>query len=600
MRTPALMLCPLVLLGAPLPAGPILDAARLGVRPDTGQDVTLALQALLDRAGRVPGTRVVLAPGTYLLRPEHARTRKDAQSNTTLRARRHYGLLLEGHRGTVLAGKGAGLRCHGEMSALGLVGCAQVRIEGITIAWDRPLTTEATVESVDPDGQVVRIDTARQPVRIEDGRLQGLVEAHAGNIWSAMEIDPATGRNLRDLYWGRDLKAQDLGGGRFRLFNGWKFTTPGRVIVLRHHERSHAGVFGEGGRDLEFRDVTMTGNAGLGLLFQQVRNITLLRTHVHAPKGSFAGPKDDAFHFSGVSGKVRIEACRVADTPDDPVNVHGTCLPVLRQTAPDTLRARFAHDQTPAQPLWGKPGDRLALVSRQTLLPVQRNVLRRYRLIDDREVELVFAKPLETGVGEGLAVENLSDYPEVTIRGCDFGNNRARGILVSTPRRVVIERNRFRVQGAAVLVPGDANGWFESGAVSDVLIRNNTFENCLIAETQFSEAVIAVYPEAPRREPGKYFHRNIRIEGNTFQVFDAPLLYADNVQGLAFRNNRLVRTDAFPAWLADRPAVRLIHCADVSIGGNAVEGNLRSTAIQLEDTDPRQVKVTGGDALQLR
>ena len=32
-------------------------------------------------------------------------------------------------------------------------------------------------------------------------------------------------------------------------------------------------------------------------------------------------------------------------------------------------------------------------------------------------------------------------------------------------------------QGATILFPGDANGWHVSGAVSDVLVRHNTFDN---------------------------------------------------------------------------------------------------------------------------
>lgn len=577
----------------PMLAGPpVLDGLAFGLKPDTGQDVTLALQALLDGARKKPGTQVRLAPGTYVLRPEQALRRTHEQSNTTVRRPRAYGLLLEDHRGTVLSGQGATLLCHGEMSTLGLIRCEDVVIEGLTLAWARPLTTEARVEALEPTGQVVRIDTAAYPVKVQDGFLHGVVEGQAGRVWSAMEIDARDGRNLRDLAWG-SVKAEDLGGGRFRLFNAWKLASTERVLALRHHERSHAGVFGEGGQGLTFRDVTMLGNCGLGYLFQQVKDITLLRAHVHAPKGRFVGPKDDAFHFSGVSGLVKIEGCRVADTPDDPVNVHGTCLPVMRQIAPDTLRAHFAHDQAPAQPLWGKPGDAVAINSRETLLTLQRNTIRSYRLITDREVEITFAHPLAAPVTPDMVVENLSDYPEVEIRGCDFGNNRARGILVSTPRRVLIEDTRFRVQGAAILIPGDANGWFESGAVQDITVRRCTFDNCLVSWTQFSDAVISIWPEVKTREPGRFFHRNIRITGNTFKVFDTALLFADNTEGLSFTGNRILRKRDYEPWLKQKPAFFIRHCQDVDLRGNTVEGELLSTEIRLQDTPEAAVKVDG-------
>ncbi|GLH74723.1 hypothetical protein GETHLI_32250 [Geothrix limicola] len=144
-------------------------------------------------------------------------------------------------------------------------------------------------------------------------------------------------------------------------------------------------------------------------------------------------------------------------------------------------------------------------------------------------------------------------------------------------------------------VPGDANGWFESGGVADILLKQNVFENCLIADSQFSEAVVVVYPEAKRREPGRFVHRNIRVEDNTFQVFDAPILYADNTSGLSFRNNRIQRTRAFTPWLADRPAIRLIHCEDVEICGNSAEGNLLSRDIRCEDMAPGALNLAPGD-----
>ena len=54
-------------------------------------------------------------------------------------------------------------------------------------------------------------------------------------------------------------------------------------------------------------------------------------------------------------------------------------------------------------------------------------------------------------------------------------NNRARGALFSTPRRTVVEDNLFdHTSGTAILLCGDCNGWYETGACRDVLIRRNT------------------------------------------------------------------------------------------------------------------------------
>lgn len=56
-------------------------------------------------------------------------------------------------------------------------------------------------------------------------------------------------------------------------------------------------------------------------------------------------------------------------------------------------------------------------------------------------------------------------------------DNRARSVLVTTKGKVLIEGNYFSSQMHGILIEGDNHKWYESGAVQDVTIRNNMFEN---------------------------------------------------------------------------------------------------------------------------
>lgn len=301
------------------------------------------------------------------------------------------------------------------------------------------------------------------------------------------------------------------------------------------------------------------------------------------------GPKDDGFHFSGCAGHIEMNSCVVAGTADDPVNIHGTCLPVTEQTGPATIQARFSQGQSIGQSLWGKPGDTISVIERETLLPVQKNIVKSFRMLSPKAVEIVFTSPFVQAVTQAHGLENLSDTPSVTIRHCSFSNGRARGILCSTPGKVLIENNTFIIHGAAILIPGDANGWFESGAVSDVTIRSNVFDNCLVADSQFSDGVIAIWPEIHRHVAGHPCHRNIRIENNTFRVFDRPILYASSVDGLSFTGNTMVRTDAFKPWHRNQYAITLKNCLKAEIRGNQMRGALLDSRIHCERTPADQV-----------
>lgn len=78
---------------------------------------------------------------------------------------------------------------------------------------------------------------------------------------------------------------------------------------------------------------------------------------------------------------------------------------------------------------------------------------------------------------------------------------------------------------SAILIEGDAEGWFESGPVNDVLIRENTFVDCAYNGGP-GNAVIAINPSNSVINANRPVHKNIRIENNLFKSFNTPLLFA--------------------------------------------------------------------------
>ncbi len=578
-----------------------VDGVEAGLIPDTGRDCTAAFQKVIEELTRLHGSTLRLAPGTYHFHEGKARLRIDYQSNTTVVSPRRYAILIENADGLTIDGQGATLVMHGEMSAIGVDGSDRITLKNLNVDWDRLLTSQATVVEQGLDWQMIEIDPERFPYSVDDGKLQMLVEGRKSRVWSTMEYDPVTRRNL-DGDGGGITRAEVIAPGKLKIWGGRRVEKTGNILALRHHLRSHAGMFIHDSSRVRIENTEVWGTCGLGLLYQQSRDLTLDHVYVRPrpDSGLVVGPKDDGFHFSGCSGAILIDHCVVECTPDDPINIHGTCLPVDAQTSGDTLRAHFGHEQSIGQRCWARPGDEISVIDRQTLLSVGRNVIKSFRLVDPKHVELVFEKPFARPVTAGQALENLTDTPSAVIRNCWFGNNRARGILCSTPRKVVIENNTFVIQGAAILIPGDANGWYESGAVSDVLIRHNTFDNCLIAPTQFSDGVIAIEPEIARDVPGGYFHRHIRIEENTFKIFDRPILYAHNVDGLDFTRNTIIRTDFRKPWHHLRDAMLIEHCRAVSVQKNHVTGSLLSAEIAHPDTPVSEIALDSASPFRLK
>jgi hypothetical protein len=241
---------------------------------------------------------------------------------------------------------------------------------------------------------------------------------------------------------------------------------------------------------------------------------------------------------------------------DDAINVHGTYLKLLKKVDDYTVQARYMHNQAWGFK-WGTPGDSVQFVesNKMELVDGDINKIESINAVDKptefgaKVFEITFTEPIPEGVTEegSFGIENLTWTPAVIFSDNIVRNNRARGTLFSTPKRVVCESNLFdHTHGTAILLCGDSNGWFETGACKEVIIRDNKFVNALTANYQFTNAVISVYPEIPNLEDqNKFFHSGIVIEDNTFEMFDRPIVYAKSTDGLIFRNNIILYNNDF-------------------------------------------------------
>ena len=112
---------------------------------------------------------------------------------------------------------------------------------------------------------------------------------------------------------------------------------------------------------------------------------------------------------------------------------------------------------------------------------------------------MTFTEPLPEGVKKRHLVAADEEYPDVLIKGCRMRGNRARGLLLGSRGRTVIEDCYFHIAGAAILFEGDGNFWYEQSGVRDVTIRNNIFENGNYGSLNWGNACIAVGSGIPNR-----------------------------------------------------------------------------------------------------
>jgi polygalacturonase len=190
-----------------------------------------------------------------------------------------------------------------------------------------------------------------------------------------------------------------------------------------------------------------------------------------------------------------------------------------------------------------------------------------------------------------LSAENLTWYPDLIMRNNTVRENRARSVLVTTKGKVLIENNYFSSQMHGILIEGDNNKWYESGAVRDVTIRNNTFEDIGYEVTKrYPLLASPLYTSEQRMGAGQY-HRNIHFTGNTIKTFNGLIAKARSVKGLHISGNKIEFSRGYPA--ADEgPAIVLEYCDDVTIADNIAEGFEGPLAIS-ESSDTTHVDIRG-------
>jgi hypothetical protein len=273
--------------------------------------------------------------------------------------------------------------------------------------------------------------------------------------------------------------------------------------------------------------------------------------------GRYFTTQADATHFSGCKGHIESVRGLYEGMMDDAINVHGTYLLIMEHLSENQVLGRYMHFQAYGF-YWGGEGDSVNFVKSSTMELVGGNVISQIEPYDKESVhgakvfKITFKEPLPEFMRDGkYGIENMEWTPSVRFANNIVKNNRARGALFSTPAPVVVEENLFdHTSGTAILLCGDCNGWFETGACRDVVIRKNRFVNALTNMFQFTNAIISIYPEIPDLESQQlYFHggngKGIVIEENVFETFDAPIVYAKSVDGLIFRNNEIIRNEDY-------------------------------------------------------
>jgi hypothetical protein len=558
------------------------------------EDATSIVIEALEKCKEEGITKLVFPKGTYHFYPTFApEIFCEITNNDNGFKRTSFPLI--GFNNFEIDGNGSDFIYHGKMIPFIIEKSNHLKITNLNVDWNTPFVLEGLVVATDAEKNTFDIEI-KTPYKVAYERLYLSLEREDspyqrrfGKRFAMWEHD-----NLEiaeNIFWDlktmaplyntkqyhlpeRGVKAKELKKGLVRLSSNIKKLPPiGAVFVskgdyLQNRTSPAFRVFKA--KNLSFQNVNVYHAGAMGLIVERSETITLDSFNVRLREGSgrMITSTADATHFCNVKGLVTIKNCLFENMLDDGTNIHGTYVRVNKIIDDYTLAVETYHPHQNGF-LFGEEGDEVQVVDQIHLQPTtEPMILKKVKRINQKISILTFNKPVNGKVALRDGIQNLSWNASAIIENNTIRNNRARSLIIKTPRKVVVRNNYLSSQMATFRLTGDLGLWNESGPNDDLLIENNTIENSVYG----GNGPLAIFLIDPQYVDKKNFKgvysKNITIRNNIIKTFDSSILVAMSVDGLTFENNTIIQTNKYTPIFPNAKNVRIINCKNGVIKGN--------------------------------
>ncbi|QIA08887.1 right-handed parallel beta-helix repeat-containing protein [Draconibacterium halophilum] len=545
---------------------------------------------------------LVFSTGTYHFYPDGCKTKVYYEANTANENPKTCAFHFENIKNLVIDGRGSHLIFHQEMQPFTFDNCQNITLKNVTIDWEQPFIAQAEVLRVTDHYMDIGLDPKETPYRLIEGKIFFDVGNSQSNEWTkTLEFDrkgryivtqtgdsPCLGENW-NAYHGEPTMP-----GIVRLHFSFKRKPQiGNYLVMQHAEPTHAGVFILESENVTVQNTRLFHAAGSGILAQYSKDLTFDRYQAipNRAKNRYFGGGNDGLQIVNCQGNILVNNSTFHGLVNEPVNVHGISIQVKEVISDNQLECSFLNNTSKVQN-WGHPGDQLSFINGEQDSPNEQNTIKTVTPAGEEHFILLFEKSVSNAISVGDVIENLSWTPNLTVKNSHFKSSRASGLLIATSGKVVIENNTFESSGSGILITGNTDNLYKSGAATDVIITENIFTSkCITSSYQYNEAIISIFPVIRAiTEDMPAYHRNIRIEQNQFYPFDYPLVYALSVDGLSFNDNTVTRSYDFTPLHDRLYTFSFEYCKRLNIMNNNISEDVLGKNIYLKKTTNDQLK----------
>lgn len=546
----------------------------------TEEDMTSVIRSALDEA-KEDKVKLVFYEGTYHFLPDLATDRYLAITNHDNGFKKII-FHAKDFKSIEIVGNHSKFVFHGQTAPFVFENCEKVSVRNISIDWNIPFLFQGEVtgfnkeegwHDIKPftDGFSWTLENEELSFpNMDEFAFKELGATYPFNKETKDVVYAAKGMHLHPS------RVKKLTNGNLRIFDKASYYPPvGTILCSTGKANRYApAVYIKASKNIQLDSVIVHHALGMGFLIEKTENISLIKSGVYVSKGSdrVVSSIADATHFCNCRGEVLVDDCRFENMLDDGTNVHGTYVFVDEVLNDSSIRISLKHNQQKGF-VFAESGDEIWFLHQPHPRRRDINVVSSVKKLNDAYSVLTFTEKLPEQLKNGDVLENKTWNPSFTMRGCRIGNHRARNIVLKTPLKTVIENNQFFSSDmASILFRGETLNWFESGAVTDVLIQNNYFSYCTHGASD--QALLYISPKHGKTfQSPQLYDSNIRFINNTIETFDNRIVWAENVRSLLFKNNKITRTNTAKPLYPNAPMIELSNCKNARIYKNTYTGD---------------------------
>ncbi|WP_281614884.1 right-handed parallel beta-helix repeat-containing protein [Flammeovirga sp. SubArs3] len=531
---------------------------------------------------------------------------------------------IDGFKDFTIDGQGSTFIFHGKMIPFLVDNSENVSIKNVTIDWAMAFHSEGEIiahnteehsfdvrfgdeypyeirngdiyfikEYYEHDlGQTIIYDKQRRAIAYNDKKFSPIATSQKSTVQHGIDqvkykykVDKSD-LTLRKVGTESRLNLKQVAPGVVRFYNHKKQLPPiGTILSTKGQQgenRVAPGIRVNNTNNFHLTDVTIHHAGGMGLLVENSEDIYIDRLKITPSGDRMVSTTADATHFVGCRGFIKMTNSLLENQLDDCVNIHGAYQEVVEQLGEKKLGIRMGHHQQEGYVI-GKKGDTIGFVKiEDSFTPFDKLTIESIEMVNQRYQVITFKEKIPKEVVQGDYIENISAYPEVLLENNKFQGNRARGVLLSTPKKAIVRNNYFHSEMEAIFLPVESSKWYESGATSNLLIEGNTFDNCNFGGT--SRGIIRLVTDEDNESIA---FNDITIRKNIFKMFDNLVLEASNTDGLNFEENTILSSDRFPQLYPENPAFILRSSKNVMFKNNDFQGK----ATKMMESDKSTINV---------